>query len=324
MPWAKPWHERNGASWGDTPIIGEIMNEKANEIQLSALDAAAAKHNAAYAAFASMYAARVPQPVAPTFSEDWLTKIILLALVSASVIVSGSRTISEFGGGLVGVSAFIMLELGIVAYGYIRTRRYYDEQRHYSTKRMMTLGMMLAFAVALAANIHATLKQNQALLEGGWLDTAILLLVAVSAPALAFIAGDALGMEDVASRRKRAEAMRHYQQALQEWQQALNLEWQKSQLYRSVRVSAVQPILSDASALSMSALDRADMERTQTGHANGYSKRMNARALAREYLAQNPDALNGTSRELAQKLRIGKSTAADVLREIKEARNENG
>lgn len=304
---------------------------------LMQFDDAVARHNAAYAAFASMYEVRTPRPIATEAEkEDWVTKGALTVLVTASVIVSGSRTVVEFGGGLIGAAAFVMLELAIVAYGYIRTKRYYDESRHNSTKRLITTGMVLAFVVALAANIHATLKQNGILSspaassqttlmpafgipqhEATTVDIVILVLVSISAPALAFIAGDVLGMEDVASRRRQRKAAEDYAEVLAKWQEGLNSAWLNSPLYRSVKVSVSSEGASALPPPSVSALSVADGQRTDSGRtaANNYTKKMDARTIVWTYLEQQPDAANLPVRELAVLLSVGKTTVSEVLNE---------
>ena len=59
-------------------------------------------------------------------------------------------------------------------------------------------------------------------------------------------------------------------------------------------------------------------ERAQERKMNGYAKRTDARQLVRQYLADNPDALTVPVRELATLIGVGKSTVADVLREMKQ------
>lgn len=272
------------------------------------LDSFVEQYTAAYAAHRATYILRNPQPEKTPYDEiaqppvleeskrgDLLIIVALTVMVLASVIVSGSRTIDEFGGGLVGLAAFSMLEVGIVAYAYIRTKKHYDESRHQSVKRLTNAGMYLALAVTLSANLHATLKHNGVVMAP-WLDTAILVLIAVSAPSLALISGDVLGMEAVAgSHRQRKAQEAHqakveawnaarraheesYQARVTEWQDGLNQSWnaQKSRLGVNIRIAKPEPF-------NERSLNGAN-EQSEHGTGSGYSKNMNAKEIVRQWL----------------------------------------
>lgn len=272
------------------------------------LDSFVEQYTAAYAAHRATYILRNPQPEKTPYDEiaqppvleeskrgDLLIIVALTVMVLASVIVSGSRTIDEFGGGLVGLAAFSMLEVGIVAYAYIRTKKHYDESRHQSVKRLTNAGMYLALAVTLSANLHATLKHNGVVMAP-WLDTAILVLIAVSAPSLALISGDVLGMEAVAgSHRQRKAQEAHqakveawnaarraheesYQARVTEWQDGLNQSWnaQKSRLGVNIRIAKPEPF-------TVHSLHSAN-EQSEHGTGSGYSKNMNAKEIVRQWL----------------------------------------
>ncbi len=59
--------------------------------------------------------------------------------------------------------------------------------------------------------------------------------------------------------------------------------------------------------------------------ATGYSKRTDAQSIIRSHLDANPDDLNMTARALGDKLGVGKTTVADVLRELRTpSSNGNG
>ena len=57
----------------------------------------------------------------------------------------------------------------------------------------------------------------------------------------------------------------------------------------------------------------------------GYSKNMSARDVARAYIEANPDALNMSVRQFASAAGIGKTVAAEVMREYnQETFSSNG
>mgnify|MGYP001188999109 CR=1 FL=1 len=61
------------------------------------------------------------------------------------------------------------------------------------------------------------------------------------------------------------------------------------------------------------------------GSGQGYSKNMSARDVARAYIEANPDALNMSVRQLAAEVGIGKTVAAEVMREYnQETFSSNG
>lgn len=263
----------------------------------------AIRQRAAYAAFEEVYRVKTPPPAPPQVARrDYVTLLALGALVIASIIVSGSRTVAEFGGGIVGASAFVMLELGIVAYGYIRTKKHYDASRAESVKRLTSAGMGIALTVAVAANVHATLKANGVLLPAA-IDTLILLSVALSAPILAFISGDALGMEAVSNQRAQADAQAAYDAAMADWRDGLNRAFAGSALYKQARVS-VEPDMSGSRLLSENTRQTRQTRQTGAGRPSVAQNRVF------EHLSVYPDDADLPSRKLA--IRIEEMTGAAI------------
>lgn len=285
---------------------------------LMKFEEAVARHNAAYAAFCEMYHSKTPPPQMPAVERtDWLTLIALVALVSASVIVSGSRTVVEFGGGLVGAAAFVMLELAIVAYGYIRTKKHYDEARHANVKRLTSAGMYLAFGVAVAANIHATLKQN-GIAVWELVDVIILLLVAIAAPALAFIAGDVLGMEAVSARQRQSKAAARHAEAMQQWREGLNAAWHASPLYRNVRVVAVRDEALPSTTSNGTSIGTGMEAALPALSTLGHRKVRNATTLAEEFFQVHPGHIHTPCEQLVDQIGVGKSTINKVQQRLRE------
>lgn len=263
-------------------------------------DEQAVRYEAAYAAFQRAYELKQPPPTRTTaVRPDYVVLIALLALVVASVVVSGSRTITEFGGGIVGLMAFVMLEAGIVGYSFIRTKSHFTEERAASVRRLTTAGMLIALAVAVAANLHATLAANGVALAE-WLNTAILIAVSVSAPVLAFISGDVLGMEAVAYERRKADAEAVYAAAMGEWRSGLNASWQASPLYRGVRLTTEVTVTTPALSSPVQPASKA------------LSSGQNPRQRVQSFLQQTPEAVNWTARELAEACAVSPQTANTV------------
>lgn len=284
------------------------------ERQLTQFDELAARHNAAFVAFRSIHELKHPPPEMPEVERDSIfIPLALVVMIVASVLVSGSRTIFEFGGGLVGVAAFVMLEGAIVAYAFYRTRRSFNENRLESVRKLANFGLGLAFAVAVGANVHAVLRESRVQLAG-WINTAILISVGISAPTLAFISGDIMAVETMANTTKSRKAKAEYQKEVAAWAEGLNTAWSREKSKWGVRIEVERPadrqtdkrLLSDASVLSVS-------EQTDSGQTNrsgfGHNRTADGQSKVIEYLMLNPDHAKLPSRELAKLIGVGHDTA---------------
>jgi hypothetical protein len=271
--------------------------------ELTQYDEMQARFAAAYEYHVQTYSIKNPPPAEP--QDEGFDRIVvggLALLVLSSVIVSGSRTIDEFGGGLIGWSAFAMLELGVVTYAYVRTKRHYDEEKHKSLKRQMTGGMLLALVVAVVANIHATAKQNDVYIAD-WINTIISLLVAISAPVLAFIAGDILGMEAVATQSRQSKAMKQWREEMERWREGLNRSWDA----QKARLGIVVEVKPDVSAQTDA--DKTDNRQTLPA-PSGFTRTPDGQRKVIEYLNQYPEDAALPSRQLA--VRIAERTGVSV------------
>lgn len=211
-------------------------------IQIEQFDELAIRHNAAMMAFKTMHEARHPFPTKEKIARDMVSLIIVFALaivMIAAVIVSSSRTIDEFGGGAIGATAFVMIEGGIMAYAFFRARRNASKTRLQNTVRWATAGLILTFIVGLGANTDASLR-HQGIILPQWINTVIHLLVAVSAPTLAFISSDVLAIELMATDIKRRENDERFKAQADEWWAAFNRSWASQQKNWGVRVDIEQ------------------------------------------------------------------------------------
>jgi len=308
----------------------------ATQNQIERYDDYAEKSEAAYKAYERIYRSRNPQPEHQvTKSENRLMVCFLACLVLASVWVSGSRTIVEFGGGVTGVAGFVMLELGIVSYAYIRTRVDYTEERHGHVKTLINRGMWLAFAVAVAANLHNTLKTSG--FEWQPLDLGIAVMLGFSAPVLAFISGDVAGMLSAVDAYRQKKADKEHNASLVAYREKLNDSWSREKPRWHIKIEPVQQ--ADGQVISAHAqnnpvlsavqyrtdTDGQDGQSGQSGHGYGagYSKHSDARQKVMAYLTANPDDLNMKVRDLAEKIGVGKSTVADIVRQYKASMNDD-
>lgn len=274
------------------------MTEPTN-LNLSQYDELAARHNAAYAAFKAIFETRTPPPLRPVVLRDSLfIPVALCIMIIASVLVSGSRTVLEFGGGAVGVSAFVMLEGAIVTYAFFRTRINFDDSRMEQVRTLANRGLVLSFAVAVAANVHSVIK-------GAGIETpaivtiAILILVAISAPTLAFISGDIMALELMRNSYKARKAEAEYSAAYGQWATDLNTAWtrEKSRWGVKVEVEAAPALSNGVNPVKSSNL----LENTRFVPSRKLQ-------LALDYFDIHPEHLGEESRKLVEIIGVSHTT----------------
>lgn len=285
-------------------------------------DQFAQQYEAAYRAFAATYELRTPKPIMPRHRLTNAGVLVALGvMLIAQVIVSGSRTIREFGD--VGYPAFVMLELGMVVFAFIRTSRSYanSNARRASVAWWINAGLVLSFAVLLSGNIDAALSSKGIELPGA-VNVIIQLAIAISAPVLAFITGDVFGMyAAMATHERRAETER-YQAEARVWSEGMARSWQSQKAQWGVKIEVVREPVRVGHALpdNVSAVRPVDeiMDSGRTS-GQGYTKRMDARTQVWTWLDANPSDAVLNVRELADKIGVGKSTVASTLREWRQS-----
>ena len=273
-------------------------------------DEFAAKHAAAYAAFCTIYERENPPPVQPVVErESVFVPIAVVVMVLASVIVSGSRTVAEFGGGLIGLSAFVMVECGIVAFAFFRTRTGFTNKRMDDVRKLATLGLILAFVVGVGANIHAVLKAEGVGISDT-VNTLILVLVGFSATTLAFISGDIMAVETLRNTYLVRKAQTDYQVALSEWRDGMNRAWDSRQKKWGIRVEKLSDETDKLPAPSTPSVytDRQQTDSRQTGF--GYSRQPSGAQTVVDWLTQHPEDAELPLRELGTRAGVNKDTAA--------------
>jgi hypothetical protein len=289
----------------------------------------AQRNVAAYAAYKDIYASMNPPPQKPVYQRDnWFILVALAVMMIASVVVSGSRTIPEFGGGVVGVAAFVMVEGGLIGLPFFRTRTSRSEAKIEHVRRLAMFGIGLVLSVGLLANVHNELKAS-GIFMAEWIETVIDVMVGLSAPALAFICGDILAIETLRTASGRRKLDADHKLAMDTWLIGLNDAWSKEKGKWGVQIRVDRENVRIESA-SLPAGPSADSPpdirtdgRADFHHATGrgYSKRTDARAVVWQFLDDHPEAAYAKSRELAAKLEVGKTTVNDVQKEWIAARS---
>lgn len=276
------------------------------------------KVQAAYAGYTTIYESKNPRPTLATIRRDFVSLIIISALsvvMVASIIVSGSRTIPEFGGAGIGTVAFVMIDCAVMVYAFFRARRNANPKRLQNTVKWATVGLILTFLIGVAANIDATLKVHHITINENIISV-INLAVAVSAPALAFISSDVLAIELMATDIQRREALRKYDEECREWLDGLNRSWNGQQKNWGVKIEVEQPkqfpLTSNGNPMEISGT-------LPSKSTLGFKRKPDATKKVREYFADNPDAIDGNPLEIAAILEVGKSTVYNVIKELKQS-----
>lgn len=269
--------------------------------------------------FEKVYIRQIPMPVGKTSK---MVRWALIALVIASVIVSASHTIPAFldtiEGGIadwlklvIALAALVMVEVGMLVLAYVLSRRLADvDAGHINTQLKRGLG--LAFVLALLANLHSTLAPRFGETEH-WdkFSFLVFVLMGVSAPTLAYIAGEVFGLTTLKDERDNADAMSDWHTKREvAWEAAL-AKYQRDMVKVARPVSGVDPALSARPSAELSA-GQADTDKSGHGTGQGYTKRTDAREQVRRWLTENPDDLALNVRDLAGKIGVGKSTVAEV------------
>lgn len=288
---------------------------------------------AAYSAFRQVYSQSTPPPVRVQRREGVITllKGMLILMLVGAVIVSGSHTIHVFAGQgenfLVGYSAFFMAELGLIGFSIFNSYYQYriERQEPKSTKTWVKAGLVVIVLTAVSANILDVLGG-----VGGWLQTAILLVVALSAPLLVFITGEVITILFVIEGKLSQQADEQYRRAESEWQDGLTASWNANKAKWGARVQIDSPVRSLNGATeqtgqeihsihSLNELNGQSERAVQA--ANGYSKQMNARDVIEAYFNNHPERLNDRLDELGPAIqaetgvKVGRTSIHNVRKE---------
>lgn len=272
----------------------------------------AEQHNAAYAAFTAIYQQKNPPPErAEIRTENRILKMLLVLLMISSMIVSGSRTVPEFGGSIVGVAAFFMLELGIIVYPFLRTALYYDDAKHQGVKKILSMGKWLALVVVVAANLHHMFTSNGFHIPAA--DEIMITALSIGAPVLAFIAGDAFGALMVRDNHRQKKADEEFAASHKAYHEELNAVWARQQKTWGVQIK-VQP--EPVPAVESASID---VNLRQLPAVTRPTPKMK---MALEWMRQHPEHIETESRVLAELIGVSHTLANEARKRVKFELNE--
>lgn len=236
----------------------------------------------------------------------------LIIVMIASVIVSASHTIlavvktPTIVGYVVGFSFFIMVELAIIIFAFFTTRMTTINSKD-TVKRLTTKVMFFVLAIAIGANIHEVLQQNGFAIVTGdgaiaWklFDFGLSLLVALSAPVVAFVTGEVLAILHVYNAGMQSRLDAEHDKAMEAWRQSANTKWahEKRNYGAVIRVESV-PVAMLTDDNSANLIKNNGLTRQKP------SVRLDT-ALA--YLREHPEALTIAPRKLEEVVGVGYGT----------------
>lgn len=291
------------------------------ERQITVYDEFNARHAVAYAGFQKWYSLQNPPPEPVKAVRDIVSFILIIALavvMGAAILVSGSRTIDEFGGSVGGVTAFVMIEGGIMATAFFIARRTASKERLKSTVHWAIAGLVLTFIVGLGANVDDVLRKKGIVLPPE-VNTFINLLVAVSAPTLAFITSDILAIELMATDIRQREADAEYKRLHTAWADGMNRSWAARQKQWGVKVEVMSEQTqtldrqTQTGQLASGAFVLSASEQTDSGQpvraGFGHTRTPDGQTQVIAYLTEHPEDAKLPSRELAKRIGVGHDTA---------------
>lgn len=301
--------------------------------QLQIFDQYVEKHDRAYQSFNKVYEAEHAKPPHPRWYAGLPWMMFPFGVIAfAGIALSALRTAPVFqqiAAPIVGVElataeaalAVLVIEVFVVAVRYAMVVQGASDGHASNIQWWMRVGFWVAFVVAIAANLYASAAHLDVIQPiKPVLDFIVALVVGFSAPLLAVISGDILGILYVKSEKHRGELRKSFDDAMNDWMTARDAYWQrrKADYGLSIRVGSefVQPAVpSQLPAVSNgNSIGMTGMESTAQLPARstlGHSKAQNASQKAREYFQSHPDVLNDESADLiriATDLGIGKST----------------
>ena len=304
-------------------------------------------HERAWTAFTKIYILEHPKPTAP----QWYHGLPYLMLpfsvvVLAGIALSALRTAPVFQQvalSTVGIElataeallAVVVIEVFLVLgrYAFILLSAQDGESNIGEVKQWMRAGFWIAFGIAVGANLYASIAHLPIVAPiKPIIDLVAALAVGISAPLLAFISADILGILWARSERRRADLWTAYKAAQEDWFEARERSWTTRKKDYGLRISVEAPPSSSVPALSNGIsigipAENRGLEPSSSLPAEstlGHRKNRNARSLAEEWFDAYTGDVNAIDAEAIYKsLGIGKSTFYDVwkIRKAQAAQN---
>lgn len=240
----------------------------------------------------------------------WVRWAVLATFVCAA-LVSGVHTVPtvwksiEVGAiitpeirNAVSLASLVAIELAILLSAYLMAKGV----------KLAYFVVSVASVVAVSANLYSVITAFNAGGDAGALVVAIFL--GIGAPTIALFTGKMFVDIHRADRIQDTRAKRLFRDASIAWDKEVEKAWKAYQKSGKVSERPSVDVRADTGQPSASGY--------------GYNRKADAKDIVRKHLSDNPDDLNVSVRDLANRLNVGKTTVSDVQREMKERTSSNG
>lgn len=261
--------------------------------------------------------ASVPRPDAFRAARvyPWWLQLVVIVMFVCAALMSGVHTVPTVREGMPDDSMFSNAVKDLIAYGSFAAFELSVFSASYALLRRASAWVWLTLAVSFLVMVASNLLQvTRAFASDGDPGTQLVaVIVGVGAPLVALLSGKILVDIHRTNAHQDAEAAARYEDARRQFDADVLAAWEKQQKRTARTVSAS----SARRALGQAADSPADTDTDGRAHGTGqgYSKRTDAREAVRRFLDDNPAAANLTVREIAELLKVGKTTVADVMKD---------
>ena len=273
--------------------------------------------------------ASVPQPPEGAISTypDWMRKAIV-AMFIASALISGAHTAPTIYAGIeqgvlpdwarfgVALSGFVAVELAIFVASYARMKD--------AGNRTATMLLIIVIAIAVLSNLYSVGKALG--VDGDLGLTVVSIGLGVGMPLVALLSGDRIAHLYSDNQKAVADAWREHREALQRMDTRINAAWEKEQAKQ-----LPAPIHTPVQRMnSLNEVNEQGSREYSANSANGYSKRMDARAVTHEWFERHPEMLGEKLDRLVAVIeadtgvKVGRTSIHNVRKDIQAVRMNGG
>jgi len=290
-----------------------------------------------YAEFRKQYQERYPASVPvlePAMREypRWLSWIVLVMFISAALL-SGVHTVPTVRRGIetddlisapvrdaVSLSAFVAIELGIFVSAYLMVAGGGRD------KWLAWLMLALAATVAIVANLYSV---SRALMSGGEAGVTLVgVIIGICLPTIALASGKMYVSMHRADTSAEQRVRRAYREACQQFDVQVSEAYEAYERRMDAREQRRLSTVHSVNGVNEPS-NSVHSTNGVNGHGAGYSKNMNARELAQQWLNANRERMNDPLDALVEAIQaetgqlVGRGSVHNARTEIRNRERGN-
>ena len=245
----------------------------------------------------------------------WWLQIVVVVMFVCAALMSGVHTVPTVREGMPDDSMFSDAVKDLIAYGSFAAFELSVFSASYALLRRASAWVWLTLAVAFLVMVASNLLQvtRAFAAEGDPGTQLVAVIVGVGAPLVALLSGKILVDIHRTNAHQDSEATTRYEAACKQFDADVLTAFEKQQK-RTVRQAPTPSAQRPLQQTPDTPAD-ADTDGREHGTGQGYTKRTDAREAVHAFLKDNPAAANLTVREIADLLKVGKTTVADVMKD---------